>query len=273
MVDHSVGMSSQPHQRRADRSAALIGALRDWPRPANVQPLARLALTLGLLALALLIARGYEPPTPPAPPPVIQDIPRADFVFFADIEGWYRISRNERVIASPFDLSLSNLPDALPTRIGTWTATELPMNPQVDSLYGNPEVAFQRAYINPAGQLVWLTFIGHRGAPSFHLFEHTPTICYPLGGYAMLRESVDSIPVRNGQFYAQRALVLNEADQSQLVLLYWYLWETEARDPKDGILSIRLNTPVTSTEAAAVALLKQDFIPALFPVVVPWRRF
>ena len=247
-----------------------------WPRlrRASLAGLpTRLALVIGLLLGGLLLTRWAGPPPPPAPPAPAPDTPGADHVFFADVEGWYRVTRNERAVASPFDLRLENLPDALPTRIGDWTATDLPMNPQVDTLYDHPEVAFQRAYQNPQGDLVWLTVIGHRGAPSFHLFEHTPTICYPLQGWAMLREQVDAIPVRGGQFYAQRGLARNEADQSQLVLFYWYLWDTEARDPKDGIVSLRISAPVRDSEEAAATMLKQSFIPALFPVVVPWRRF
>ncbi len=241
---------------------------------ANIpQAYTRLALVVGLLLLGLVVARAMQPPAPPPPPPAPPDTPAADHVFFADVEGWYRITRNERAVASPFDLRLDQLPRALPTTIGGWTATDLPMNPQVESLYADPEVAFQRAYQNATGVVVWLTVIGHRGAASFHLFEHTPTICYPLQGWSMLRESVDTVPLRGGNLYAQRALARNEADQSQLVLFYWYLWDTEARDPKDGILSIRISTPVTTDEDKAAALLKQEFIPALFPVVVPWRRF
>lgn len=233
----------------------------------------RLAVVVGLLLLALAAARQARPPAPPAPPPPAEGRPTADHVFFADVEGWYRVTRHERAVASPFDLRLTSLPDALPTTIGPWTATELPMHPQVPELYGDPEVAFQRAYQNTGGDVVWLTLIGHRGPPSFRLFEHTPTICYPSQGWTMLKESVDTVPVSGGSLYTQRGLARNEADGTQIVVLYWYLWDTEARDPKDGILSVRISTPLRGSEEQAAALLKEDFIPALFPVVVPWRRF
>lgn len=244
-----------------------------WRRALHDDAVLRLAVVAGLLALGLLMARAARPPAAPLAPPVAEDQARADHVFFADVEGWYRVTRSERAVASPFDLRLTSLPDALPVRIGEWSATDLPMHPQVAELYGDPEVAFQRAYQNAAGDVVWLTLLGHRGPPSFHLFEHTPTICYPLQGWTMLRESVDTIPLQGGSLYAQRGLARNEADGAQIAVFYWYLWDTEARDPKDGILSIRVSAPITTTEERAAALLKQDFIPRLFPTVVPWRRF
>ena len=89
----------------------------------------------------------------------------------------------------------------------------------------------------------------------------------------MLRETVDAIPLQGGSLYAQRGLARNEADGAQIAVFYWYLWDTEARDPTDGILSIRVSAPITTTEERAVALLKQNFIPNLFPTIVPWRRF
>ena len=244
-----------------------------WRRALRDDTALRLAVVAGLLLLGLIVARAARPPAPPLAPLVTDSSIRADHVFFADVEGWYRITRNERAVASPYDLRLSSLPDALPTRIGDWTATDLPMNPQVTTLYDNPEVAFQRAYQNPAGDVVWLTLIGHRGAASFHLFEHTPTICYPLQGWSMVRESVDAVPLEGGSLYAQRGVARNETDGSQIAVYYWYLWDTEARDPKDGILSIRISSPILDSEDRAAALLEKNFIPQLFPTVVPWRRF
>jgi len=244
-----------------------------WRRALRDDAVLRLVAVAGLLALGLLMARAAGPPAPPLAPPVTDGQVRADHVFFADVEGWYRVTRSERAVASPFDLRLTSLPAALPAQIGEWRATDLPMHPQVMELYDNPEVAFQRAYQNPAGDVVWLTLIGHRGPPSFHLFEHTPTICYPLQGWTMLHEDVAAIPLDGGSLYAQRGLARNEADGAQIAVFYWYLWDTEARDPKDGILSIRVSAPIITTEERAVALLTQDFIPTLFPTVVPWRRF
>ena len=122
--------------------------------------------------------------------------------------------------------------------------------------------------------VVWLTFIGHRGPRSFRLFEHTPTICYPLQGWTMLEDRVDTVPLDGGTLNVQRGLARNEDDGQEIVVLYWYLWDTPGRDPKDGILSVRLSAFVTTSEDDAATLLKRDFIPALFPAVVPtWHRF
>ena len=77
---------------------------RPWPRlrrPSLTGGHARLALVLGLLLGALLLARLTSPPSPLAPPPALPNTPPADHVFFADVEGWYRVTRNERAVASP----------------------------------------------------------------------------------------------------------------------------------------------------------------------------
>ncbi len=230
---------------------------------------------VALLVVGIGVARQSQPPAAPTPSSApTQGAASADHVFFADVDGWYHITRYERVVTSPYNLWLGSLPDALPTRIGDWTATDLPVNPQVTDAYQNPELVLQRAYRNSAGDVVWLTFIGHRGPRSFRLFEHTPTICYPLQGWTMLEDRVDTVPLGGGALNVQRGLARNEDDGQEIVVLYWYLWDTPDRDPKDGILSVRLSAFVTDTEEDAVTLLKHDFIPALFPAIIPtWHRF
>ncbi|MFN8497444.1 MAG: EpsI family protein [Anaerolineae bacterium] len=235
-------------------------------------------LALGVVALLVGgIGMAWQvgpPPAPAAPAATTEGAALAEHVLFADVDGWYHVTRYERVVASPYELWLTNLPAALPTRIGEWTATDLPVNPQLTDAYQNPELVLQRAYRNPAGDVVWLTFIGHRGPRSFRLFEHTPTICYPLQGWTMLEDRVDTVPLDGGTLNVQRGLARNEDDGQEIVVLYWYLWDTPDRDPKDGILSVRLSAFVTKSEDDAVTLLKRDFIPQLFPAIVPtWHRF
>lgn len=235
-------------------------------------------LALGVVALLVggigIAWQVGPPPTPAAPAAPTEGAASAEHVLFADVDGWYHVTRYERVVASPYELWLNHLPDALPTRIGEWTATDLPANPQLTDAYQNPELVLQRAYHNPAGDVAWLTFIGHRGPRSFRLFEHTPTICYPLQGWTMLEDRVDTVPLDGGTLNVQRGLARNEDSGQEIVVLYWYLWDTPDRDPKDGILSVRLSAFVTTSEEDAVTLLKRDFIPTLFPAVVPtWHRF
>ncbi len=252
--------------------------LLDWVRTKIQQLGSRGWLAAGAAALLVVgigIARQTQPPAAPAPSTAATEgAVSADHVFFADVDGWYHVTNYERVLASPYDLWLNSLPSALPTQIGEWTATDLPVNPQVVDAYQNPELVLQRAYRNPAGDVVWLTFIGHRGPRSFRLFEHTPTICYPLQGWTMLEDRVDTVPLNGGALNVQRGLARNEDDGQEIVVLYWYMWDRPDRDPKDGILSVRLSAFVTNTEEDAVTLLKRDFIPDLFPAIIPtWHRF
>jgi len=192
-------------------------------------------------------------------------------LFFLDTEGWYRITDRETAVLSPYDLRIDALPEALPMEIGPWRGEELPVSSVVQVWFDNPDVAFQRAYRNDRGDLVWLSVFGSRGPKSFRLFEHTPKTCYPLAGWFISREDVDAIPIGSGRFYAQRGFAGN--GEQQLVVLYWYLWDNPQRDPADGVLSFRVSTPIRTTEAEALRVLKGEFLPYLFTDVVPWHRF
>jgi len=236
--------------------------MRTWARFLLVL-IILLAAAAGSIALR---QTGAPPQAPQGGSPQL-----AGHLFFTDTEGWYRITDYETAVLSPYDLRIDALPDALPMELGPWHGETLPLNPAVNVWFSDPEVAFQRAYTNDRGDLVWLSVFGSRGPKSFRLFEHTPKTCYPLAGWLMRGESLDAIPVGTGRLYAQRGFAGN-GDQ-QLVVLYWYLWDNPQRDPADGVLSFRVSTPIRTTEAEALRILKEEFLPHLFTQVVPWRRF
>ena len=192
-------------------------------------------------------------------------------VYFVDTEGWYRITENERAVISPYALDLASLPDSLPLQLGPWAGRELPLGPEIDEWFDQPEVASQREYRNPEGDIIWLSMFGSRGPKSFRLFEHTPATCYPLSGWRITREDQDFIRIKEGKIYVQRGFARNGT--YRLVVLYLYLWDNPGRDPNDGTLSIRISAPILSDEATALRLLKEDFLPRIFTDVVPWHRF
>lgn len=228
-----------------------------------------------LVSLILLIAAvgslAFRRTNPPPPLPDTAATLEGSHLFFLDTEGWYRITEWETAVLSPYDLRIDALPEALPMEIGPWRGEELPLSPVVRTWFDNPDVAFQRAYRNERGDLIWLSVFGSRGPKSFRLFEHTPRTCYPLAGWFMSRVDVDAIPIGQGAFYAQRGFAGN--GKQRLVVLYWYLWDNPQRDPADGVVSIRVSTPIQSTDEEALRLLKEEFLPRLFTDVVPWRRF
>lgn len=231
----------------------------------------RFLLVLVILLAAAVGSVALRRAASPPPPPAAGDPAVGGYLLFADTEGWYRITELETAVLSRYDLRLDTLPEALPMQLGPWRGESLPLDPMVNTWFDNPEVAFQRAYTNDRGDLVWLSVFGSRGPKSFRLFEHTPKTCYPLAGWQMRREDVDAIPVGTGRFYTLRGFAGN--GEQELVVLYWYLWDNPQRDPADGVLSFRVSTPIRTTEEEALRVLKEDFLPHLFIDVVPWRRF
>ncbi len=232
----------------------------------------RFAFVAGLLVAALVIAVGFnarqaEPPRAEAETPP----PPAGHTFFADVEGWYRITPAETAVVSPFQLTLEKLPGGLPLQLGEWRGVDLPNGPEIDEWFEQPSVAMQREYKDAAGQVVWLAIFGHKGPKSFHLFEHTPASCYPLSGWAMTAQDQDNIPVGRGTMRAQRGFAAN--GRQRLVVLYWYLWDNPQRNPDDGVLSIRVSAPVVESEEATLRMLKERFISLLFTDVLAWHRF
>ena len=175
------------------------------------------------------------------------------------------------MVVSPFDLSLKGLPAALPYQLGSWQGVDLPLGPEIATWFRNPEVALQRAYTDPQGRLVWLSILGHHGARSFTLFEHTPATCYPLSGWIMVQEGLERIAVGRGTFEFRRGYAQKGDDQ--LVVLYGYLWDNPQRVPEQGIISIRISAPVQTSYTETLQMLKQEFIPLLFVDVLPWHRF
>ncbi len=226
----------------------------------------RLALAAGIIALGIL---AMWPVTRPPAPPLIP--PAAGTVVFVDTAGWYRRTPDEVAAISPFDLSLDGLPAGLPMEIGAWRGSPRAHDPAVDQWFRDPDVVIERTYLRADGERVWLSAFGSRGDKSFHLFEHTPETCYPMGGWlidrigvARLARGPRPLPVNQG---------LATGAKGRLAFMYWYVWPTPARDTAQGVLSIRLAAPVRRDPAATLAMLAEDFMPALFPRTLAWSRF
>lgn len=234
----------------------------------------RLLLAVAALAIVGLAAALWQRERASAPPIVEGVGPAPRHVVFADVEGWYRQTPSEVALATPVDWSLEALPGALPLELGPWAGGEREHDPAVDEWFRDPPVSVERTYRREDGELVWLSAFGHRGKRSYHLFEHTPDTCYPLGGWAIERFAPRRLALGDGP----RPLTVNHgvarrADGRQLVFLYLYLWDAPGRDPERGVLSLRLAAPVSATPEATLAMLERDFLPQLFVTTLPWRRF
>lgn len=224
------------------------------------------AAAAGILLLAILGRRWLErAPTPPPPPAATRS------VVFVDTVGWYGRSGQEVAVASPLELGLDDLPEGLPLRLGAWQGRDRPPDLEVFRWFDNPDVVIQRTYVRADGERVWLSAFGSRGAKSFHLFEHVPDLCYPLGGWQIDHFGLARLPL------GPRPLPVNHGIASgpdgKLVFFYLYVWDSPARDPERGTLSLRIAAPVTRNPEATFAMLAQDFVPQIFSGTLRWNRF
>jgi hypothetical protein len=227
-----------------------------------------------LLALVVISASAtlfiaYARPTPAPPTPVAPANASPMYTYLIDVAGWYEITPNESAVASPLDLSFENL-KALPPQIGRWRSEPFSLGNEVNAWFENPDLALSSIYRDDRGHQVWFSTFGSRGRKSYFLFEHTPITSYPAAGWTILESGVTPISLGEKRIYTQKTL-LTLANERRVVF-YWYLWQNFDRDPEKGILTIRLHVPVTSTDQDAVDA-GVDFIRALFPQVVTWRRF
>jgi hypothetical protein len=246
-------------------SASGISGRRPSPKAAARLDRRRFASLAAILGLALLLAsRFQDSPQPPPKPP-------EGHIVYIDVEGWYRRTPDEVAARTPFRLTLDGLPAGLPLDLGPWQGTDREHDPAVDEWLREPEVSVERTYRRADGALVWLSAFGSRGNKSYHLFEHTPETCYPLGGWQIRRYELLRLP------RGPRPMPVNsgmaEGGQGRLVFVYFYIWDSPARDPERGVVSLRLASPVREDAAETLAMLTEEFVPQLFPATLGWRRF
>lgn len=223
-----------------------------------------------LLSLIVIVGAAtwwltYARPTPPPPTPALSSL----YTYLIDVAGWYEITPNESAVASPLDLSIDDL-KVLPATLGHWQGAPYDFGPAVNEWFENPDLALSNLYRDDQGHQVWFSMFGSRGRKSYFLFEHTPITSYPAAGWTVVASGVEPITLSNGRIFVQRAILTK--DEERRVVFYWYLWSSFDRDPEKGIITNRLHVPVTTTDQDAIDA-GIDFLRALFPQVIPWRRF
>ena len=233
----------------------------------TLRPVALFALLLIAGIATLLIT--YARPTPAPPTPIADSTATPMHTYLIDVAGWYEITPNESAVASPFDLSIEGLKE-LPPQIGRWNGAPYENGAAVNEWFENPDLALSAIYRDDRGHQVWFSMFGSRGGKSYYLFEHTQITSYPAAGWTLLESGVTPIPIGEKRIYTQKALLTIASERR--IVFYWYLWSSFDRDPEKGIITVRLHVPVTSTDQDAVDT-GVDFIRALFPQVVTWRRF
>lgn len=245
-----------------------------------------LVIFLLLLALGLTWAQRWRTETRAAvlpddgastPAPEAAD----EYIYFLDVEGWYRITPYETVVRSPYDFrggSNEALSAALPRTVGLWEQVGedayIADDAAVVYYLNHPTVALERTYRHPSAQNLTLTVIGNRGEDSFLLFSHTPETCYPGQLWNVVEKRRESAFLDEGEMHAQYLLTEHAETGQQLMVLFWYLWDNPQRDSRDGVLSVRVNVYLDQDQRPDDALAHAwDFVRALFPTTIPWERF
>lgn len=207
--------------------------------------------------------------------------PELPYLYFVDVEGWYRITPHERVVRSAYDLtgdSTESLGAALPTTLGDWQQVGsdryLAEDPAVIYYLKHPTVALERTYQDRHGQDLSLTLLGNVGEDSFLLFSHTPETCYPGRLWEVVDQRQASAMVDEQSIFAQYLLTQHAETGEKLMVLYWYLWEDPERNSQEGVLSMRVNLFAAPDQTEDAALSRAwAFIRELFPATVPWERY
>jgi hypothetical protein len=249
----------------------LAGLGVDWAQRRN--PVARLAVPTATL-----------PSQADEAEPIESQVYGADTgggVYFADVEGWYRVTPYETAVRSPYDFSANTtetLAAALPATLGEWRQSgpdkNLDDDPAVVHYLNHPTIAFQRTYQDALGQELTLAILGNKGEDSFLLFSHTPETCYPGRLWSPIARRRESARLEDGTMHAEYLLSQQAESGEKLMVLYWYLWGSPERDSRDGVLSMRVNLFVPPGQSEEAVLARAwDFIRLLFPSAVPWERF
>ncbi len=270
-------MARRPDTAMVDRSVGVEPPTRmvtSWPtetadlgppagkRAKGLRLLALLLVAAGSLA-ALALDRQARAP--------VRELPPQGRIVYVDVVGWYGRSPAEVAARTPYELTLTGLPAGLPHAIGDWQGEDRPHDPAIDEWLERPDVVLQRTYRRDDGALLWLSLFGSRGPKSYRLFEHTPESCYHLGGWRIEELTVWSLPRTPRPLPLNLGLAQNGAQR--LLFAHLYIWDSPARDPERGVVSLRLAAPVLSSPQSTLRAMADGFLAQLFPSTLTWRRF
>jgi len=105
--------------------------------------------------------------------------------------------------------------DALPTRLGSWTSEDVPLEGTVESML-QADYNVQRLYRHEFGDVVWVYF-GYYGTERGGTPEHTPPVCYKAQGWQIEDHEIVGVA---GELRVNE-LVVSLGDERQLVH-YWF---------------------------------------------------
>jgi EpsI family protein len=187
--------------------------------------------------------------------------------------SWYL-----RLGAPQLQVDASPLAD-LPTRIGPWRSTDIPLDAAVESEL-RADFQLQRAYLAPTQEPLWL-YVGYYGTRRGGRPEHTPRGCYTGAGWGI--ESSQTLEIDpEGDFRVNEYLV--EQDGHRRLVQFWYrshrrtgilggldqnidrLLGRLLAGRADGAL-IRISTPIYSDDTTAARSRLRSFASLVDPML------
>lgn len=107
---------------------------------------------------------------------------------------------------------------ALPQRIGSWTAVDVPIDEAVESIL-RADFNLQRAYVHPMGAIVFL-YVGYYGTDRGGRPEHTPEVCFNSQGWDITDRR--TLTVEGGaEPFQVNEFVVQQGDKRHLVE-FWF---------------------------------------------------
>jgi len=186
------------------------------------------------------------------------------FTYVADLDYWQPTGR-ERLVQTAMRFDLAHDLNDLPLQIGTWQGEDVPETNREVFLLLEPEQFVQRLYRDGQGHDLWLTLIGSRTSQSFH----PPDLCYDADGWQTTLSS-QVIPLDAGGEIYGLWLEARKSEAEDMVL-YFFLFPDEGRDPADGILLLKLTSSRYGDTGETLAV-HADFLRHVFISALPVSR-
>ena len=104
---------------------------------------------------------------------------------------------------------------ALPTRLGSWTSEDVPLEAFAESIL-QADYNVQRRYRNDAGDIVWVYF-GYYGTERGGTPDHTPRVCFTAQGWQIEDHAVVEVA---GELRVNELVV--SLDGERQLVHYWF---------------------------------------------------
>jgi len=166
--------------------------------------------------------------------------------------------------------------DSLPMQVGDWVGTKSELDPQIVARTGSNDL-ITRHFVNRTTGVALDVIVLH--GPATDIFIHTPTVCYPQAGYALLGD-VSERPIRgpDGKMTFRSAAFIKgdigKEDRQEVYFSWRYngRWHTVVNHPKEmeripGMYKVQVARRLMPTEARTLDNPCEAFLEELVPVL------